>query len=86
MATQTYPRSPCDPRTEGIAMSSEIDYRVGSLLDEAEARRLAAGAARDGLRRRLGHVLVAVGRAVEGRTVVEATPARPGQPTAGVRA
>jgi hypothetical protein len=86
MGNRTFPRTPTDLRTEGIAMSSEIDYRVGSLLAEADNRRLFAGAGRAGLRRRLGHLLIAAGRGIEGRAAVEPVGQRTGQPTAGVRA
>lgn len=86
MGDRTSPITPRDIRTEGISMSTEIEYRVGSLLAEARVRRLVAGTTSDGLRRRLGRALVAVGRAVEGRTSVEPAIPRSGQPAASARA
>ena len=86
MGSRTFPRTPTDLRTEGVAMSTEFEYRVGSLLAEAEARRLCAGTGRTGLRRRLGRLLVAAGRAIEGRTAVETAARRPGHPAASARA
>jgi hypothetical protein len=78
--------APVDSSVQGVAMSTGVHSRVGFLLDEAETRRLVAGTRGDGLRRRLGRALVAVGRAVEGRSVVEPAAPRPGQPAAGAHA
>jgi hypothetical protein len=77
---------PTGPGAQGTALSAEIDHRIGSLLAEAETRRLATGARHDGLRRRLGRALVAAGRSIEGRTPVEPAVTRPGQPAASARA
>lgn len=84
----TFPRTPSDLRLrlEGIAMSTEIEYRISSLLVEAENRRLCAGPARDSLRRRLGRALITVGRGIEGRAAVEPAVKRPSQPAASARA
>ena len=86
MSTGTFRRTPIDMRLEGVAMSTEVQYRVGSLLAEAEKRRLFAGVSRDGLRRRLGRALIAFGRGIEGRAVTETAERRTIPPTAGARA
>lgn len=86
MSTGTFRRTPIDLRPEGIAMSTEIEYRIGSLMAEAEKRRLFAGVSRDGLRRRLGRALIAFGREIEGRAVVETAGQQPCPPTASARA
>ena len=86
MSSGTSRHTPTDLRPEGFAMSSEIEYRIGSLMAEAEHRRLFAGAARDGLRRRLGRALIAVGREIEGRAVTDTAERRTVPPTAGARA
>ncbi len=49
---------------EGSAMSDEIDFRMQRLAAEAYRERLAGD--RDGLRQRLGHSLIALGRAIHG--------------------
>jgi CTP:molybdopterin cytidylyltransferase MocA len=79
-------RAPVDPSVQGVAMSAGASDRIGSLLAEAETRRLVADVRGDSARRRLGRALVAVGRTVEGRTVVEPAAKRPGQPAAGAHA
>jgi hypothetical protein len=78
--------APIDPGVQGAAMSTEIDYRVGSLLAETRERRLATGTDHDTIRRRFGRAVIAVGRRLEGRTPVEPAIKRPGQPAAGARA
>jgi hypothetical protein len=86
MSTGTARHIPTDLRPEGISMSTEIEYRIGSLMAEAENRRLFAGVSRDGLRRRLGRALIAFGRGIKGRAVVETTERRPCPPAARARA
>ncbi len=92
MSARTIRAAPIDRRPEGIAMSTEIERRIGSLLAEAEARRLAARTPRAGLRRRLGRAFIAFGHAVEGRVGaegrlgVDATERRPCPPAASARA
>jgi hypothetical protein len=50
---------------EGMTtMCSEIEFRMRRLEDEAHRERLAGP--RDGLRQRLGHALMALGRAIHG--------------------
>jgi len=91
MSTGTSRHTPTDPRLEGITMSTEIQYRIERLQAEADARRLFAGGPPDDPRRRLGRVLVAVGRAIEGRAAVgqatvETTDRRSCPPAASARA
>jgi hypothetical protein len=49
----------------------EVEYRTQRLLAQADAERLVGR--RDGLRQRLGHALIALGRTIHG---VELEPAR----------
>jgi hypothetical protein len=86
MSAGTIRMTPIDPRPEGIAMSTEIEQRIGSLLAEAETRRLFARTPRASLRRRLGRALVAFGRGIEGRTATETAEPRPCPPVASARA
>lgn len=86
MSTGTARHIPTDLRPEGISMSTEIEYRIGSLMAEAEKRRLFAGARRDAHRQRLGRALIAFGRRVEGRAAMEAAEPRPCPPAAGALA
>jgi predicted transcriptional regulator len=49
---------------EASTVASEIAFRVARLADETDRERLAAP--REGLRQRIGHALMALGRAIHG--------------------
>lgn len=68
-------RTPAEGQTnlrivEGLQMDTHVNAHMERLLSQAAAERLFAAVAREGvsrrLRRRLGHAVVVIGRAIEG--------------------